>query len=300
MARRIPPLNPLHVFEVVARVGNLTRAADELHISQSAVSRQIAVLEGYLDVRLFRRERRGVSLTPQGEAYLRDVGPAFALIAAGTERLAAEAAGGPLRARSYATFVAKWLLRRLPSFQARHPEIEVQLTTAVPEVDFDKDAVDIAIQFGDGQWTKAESELLFFDEIEPVCSPAILSGRTGFEQIEDLRRHRLLHAHYRKADWHDWLVAVGHPDLLDSPLQMTFPSSMFAYQAAIDGMGIAIGQTRLLEQEFAAGQLVRPFGRPIQREAAYYMLTAAGQTPMPKVRAFRRWLLDEVRAGNAS
>lgn len=295
MARRIPPLNPLHVFEVVARAGSLTRAADELHISQSAVSRQIAVLEGYLNVRLFQRERRGVTLTPLGAAYLRDIGPAFALIASGTERLLAEASGGPLRVRTYATFVAKWLLKRLPDFQSRHPEIEVRIATAVPEVDFDKDAADVAIQFGHGQWPKADAELLFFDEIEPVCSPALLKGRRRLERIDDLAGMRLLHAHYRRADWPDWLAAVGRSDLLGTAREMTFPSSMFAYQAAIDGVGVAMGQTLLLQQEFESGQLTRPFRRPIQRDAAYYLLTAASQTPSVKVRAFRRWLLDEVR-----
>ncbi|HQP66245.1 MAG TPA: transcriptional regulator GcvA [Quisquiliibacterium sp.] len=295
MARRIPPLNPLHVFEVVARAGSLTRAADELHISQSAVSRQIAVLEGYLNVRLFQRERRGVTLTPLGAAYLRDIGPAFALIASGTERLLAEASGGPLRVRTYATFVAKWLLKRLPDFQSRHPEIEVRIATAVPEVDFDKDAADVAIQFGHGQWPKADAELLFFDEIEPVCSPALLKGSRRLERIDDLAGMRLLHAHYRRADWPDWLASVGRSDLLGTAREMTFPSSMFAYQAAIDGVGVAMGQTLLLQQEFESGQLTRPFRRPIQRDAAYYLLTAASQTPSVKVRAFRRWLLDEVR-----
>ena len=295
MARRIPPLNPLHVFEVVARAGSLTRAADELHISQSAVSRQIAVLEGYLNVRLFQRERRGVTLTPLGAAYLRDIGPAFALIASGTERLLAEASGGPLRVRTYATFVAKWLLKRLPDFQSRHPEIEVRIATAVPEVDFDKDAADVAIQFGHGQWPKADAELLFFDEIEPVGSPALLKGSRRLERIDDLAGMRLRHAHYRRADWPDWLAAVGRSDLLGTAREMTFPSSMFAYQAAIDGVGVAMGQTLLLQQEFESGQLTRPFRRPIQRDAAYYLLTAASQTPSVKVRAFRRWLLDEVR-----
>jgi LysR family glycine cleavage system transcriptional activator len=300
MSRRIPPLNPLHVFEVVARAGSLTRAADELHISQSAVSRQIAVLEGYLNLRLFQRERRGVTLTTLGAAYLRDIGPAFALIASGTERLLAEASGGPLRVRTYATFVAKWLLKRLPAFQSRHPEIEVRIDTAVPEVDFDKDAVDVAIQFGHGQWPNADAELLFFDEIEPVCSPALLEGKRRLERIDDLAGVRLLHAHYRRADWPDWLGAVGRTDLLGTTRdgtarEMTFPSSMLAYQAAIDGVGVAMGQTLLLQQEFDSGQLARPFRRPIQRDAAYYLLTAAAQSPSVKVRAFRRWLLDEVR-----
>lgn len=294
MARRMPPLNPLRVFEVAARTGNLTRAADELHISQSAVSRQIAVLETWLDVRLFRRGRRGVTLTAQGEAYLRDIGPAFALIAAGTDRLARRAEGGPLRVRSYPTFIAKWLLPRLPGFQMLHPEIEVQLVTAIAEVDFDRDIADIAIQFGDGRWPTAESRLLFADELDPVCSPAILADRTRLARIEDLRAYRLLEAHYRKADWQDWLAAVGHPELLADLATMTFPSSMFAYQAAIDGMGIAIGQIRLLEQELATGQLVRPFARPVRRKAAYYMLTPAGEPPPAKVRTFQRWLCNEV------
>lgn len=294
MVRRIPPLNPLHVFEVVARAGSLTRAAAELHITQSAVSRQLAVLESYLQIKLFTREARGVALTPAGEAYRRDVAPAFERLAVGTERLLAGLRGGPLRVRTYATFVAKWLLRRLPDFQQRHPAIDVLIETAVPEVNFDRDSVDVVIQFGHGDWPKAHAELLFDDEFEPVCSPALLAGDRPLRTLDDLRGARLLHAHYRKADWREWLAAVGRPELIEGAREMTFANSILAYQAAIDGMGVAIGQPRLLRQEFDAGLLARPFERPVKRDAGYYLLTAADRATPPKVHAFRRWLLDEV------
>ena len=294
MARSIPPLNPLRVFEAVARLGSFTRAAEELHVTQSAVSRQISILEDYLDVRLFQREQRGVVLTELGAAYYRQVGPAFAAIAAATQDLWKGGQGGPIRVRAYTTFAAKWLLRRLPDFQEAHPHIEVHLGTDVTPVDFAKEDIDLAIQFGSGAWPGAHCEKLFGDEITPVCSPGLLRA-APLQGLDDLKRHRLLHSHYRRQDWADWLQAAGRPDLADHAEAMKFPSSILTYQAAIDGLGIAIGQVRLLAQELEQGLLVRPFDLVLRRELAYYLLMPKRDSVPKKVMVFRDWLIKEVR-----
>jgi LysR family transcriptional regulator, glycine cleavage system transcriptional activator len=145
MARKMPPLNPLHVFEASARLGSFTKAAEELGVTQSAVSRQVAVLEAYVRQRLFIRGRHGIALTPAGEAYRKDIAPAFARVAAATEKLRQAGQTEPLRLRCYNTFAVKWLIPRLPRFQADHPAIEVRLSNAVAEVDFARDEVDLAI-----------------------------------------------------------------------------------------------------------------------------------------------------------
>ena len=141
------------------------------HVTQSAVSRQIATLESYLGVELFRRERHGVTLTDAGRAYADQVVPAFESIGLATEQLFKATTQGAVRVRTYTTFAAKWLIPRLPAFKRQHPQIEVRITNAVPDVDFSRDAVDLAIQFGDGRWPNVQADLLFPDELEPVCSP---------------------------------------------------------------------------------------------------------------------------------
>ncbi|MDB5823622.1 MAG: transcriptional regulator, LysR family [Herminiimonas sp.] len=293
MTRSIPPLNPLRVFEAAARLGSFTRAAEELHVSQSAVSRQVSILEDYLNLKLFKRELRGIALTEAGQAYQKEIGPAFARIAIATQDLLADSRGGPVNLRAYTTFAAKWLLQRLPKFEAAHPDIQVRLSTIVTPVDFEKENVDVAIQFGDGNWDGVSCERLFDDEITPVCSPKLLEAMP-LQQIEDLKQHRLLHSRYRKTDWPDWLSAVGHPELAGQTDTMQFASSIVTYQAAIDGLGVAIGQVPLLEQELQSGRLVRPFTQVVQRPFAYYLLLPRRDSIPAKVEKFRTWLLQET------
>ncbi len=292
MARRIPPLNPLHVFEAAARLGSFTKAAEELNVTQSAVSRQVAVLEGYLKLRLFRRERYGITLTPIGKAYREEVAPAFSQIAAATERLLHAGRVEPLRLRCYNIFALKWLIPRLPRFQADHPGIEVRLSTSVALVDFAQDELDLAIQFGDGSWPGLEARKLIPDVLQPVCSPKLLRRRQAPRSIEDLRHQRLLHTRFRRNDWRDWLAAVGGPDIADTGTE--FPGSLLAYQAAAEGLGIAMGQVRLLALDIAAGSLVPLFDRPVERPLAHYAVWPKGRAMNHRLRVFLAWLEQEL------
>ena len=299
MAQRMPPLNPLRVFETVARTENLTGAAHELHVTQSAVSRQISVLEAYLGVELLRRQRHGVSLTRAGRAYAEQIVPAFAMIANATEDLLKDSSQDALRLLTYTTFAAKWLIPRLPDFHARHPGIEVQLSTAVPDVDFDRDSVDMAIQFGDGQWPNVQADRLFTDQIEPVCSPRFLARHAPDSQHpESLLRQRLLVSRYRRNDWNDWLEVNALKAMSADSSRMSFGSSILTLQAAVEGLGLAIGQTRLLAADFASGLLLQPFAgtrwKPLCSERAYYLLRPLHQRETSKTRAFREWLLQCV------
>lgn len=296
MARRIPPLNPLRVFEVVARTLNLTAAARELHVTQSAVSRQVGTLETYLGVDLFRRERHGVVLTRAGAAYAAQIGPAFDAIAAATQGLTEAAGPGRLRVRTYTTFAAKWLIPRLPAFRQAHPGIDVRILTAVPDVDFDRDSVDLAIQFGSGRWPRTEADLLFDDEIEPVCSPAYLARHGGIGQPAQLLAAPLLVSQFRGGDWDDWLDAQGLAQHAAQAERMVFSSSVLTWQAALDGLGMAIGQRALLAQELQSGQLVCPFAQPLLRSSGHYLLRPAVQRPSREVTAFRSWILQAAAA----
>jgi LysR family glycine cleavage system transcriptional activator len=300
MVRRIPPLNPLRVFETVARTENLTVAAQELHVTQSAVSRQIAVLESYLGVELLRRQRHGVSLTRTGRVYADQIVPAFSAIASATQDLFKDSNHGALRLRTYTTFAAKWLIPRLPDFYKRHPGIEVLISTAVPDVDFDRDPVDMSIQFGNGNWPHIQADLLFPDQLEPVCSPHFLAQHAPDRQHpESLLRQCLLVSKYRREDWEDWLVSTGLKEMCGENVRMSFNSSVLTLQAALHGLGIAMGQPRLLEAELETGLLVRPFAqsrwKPLRLDRAYYLLCPQHQRETSKTTAFRDWLLTTVR-----
>lgn len=291
--RRIPPLNALKVFEAAARLGNLTKAAQELNVSQSAVSRQILLIEDYLGVRLLQREARGVSLTKTGAEYQEEIGPAFASIIRATERI--QRAEKTLRIRAYTTFAAKWLLRYLPGFEAAYPSIKVQLSTGVKRADFDRDEQDISIEFVMDDQVEPSALKLFSDIIEPVCAPALLQGKIRLETPADLVNFKLLDSHYRTADWPDWLRSVGCSELNHKEQRPSLPSSLLAYQAAAEGLGIALGQTRLLKQELESGRLITPFNSPLERSAGYYLLTSATREQSFGVRIFCEWIQQAIK-----
>jgi len=291
---RIPPLNPLRFFEVVARTQNLTLAAQELCVTQSAVSRQIAVLEAYLGVELFRRGRHGVSLTPIGKAYAEQVIPSFHNISAATARLLASSHGGMLRVRTYTTFASQWLIPRLPDFRSLHPDIDVDIVTGMRDVDFERDAVDLAIQAGVGDWTSARHDMLFYDRIDPVCSPAYLNTHAqGGDDLPALLRGRLLYSRYSHShsDWEAWLDRNAMTTGTSASEWTGFSISMLAWQSAAAGLGVAMGQIAMLNEEFKLGNLLRPFNKPVRRDHAYYLLRPKQRTDLTKVKVFREWLL---------
>jgi len=291
--RRIPPLNALKAFEAAARLGNLTKAAEELNVSQSAVSRQIQLIEDYLGVRLFQREARGVSLTKIGVEYQQEIGPAFAGIVRATDRIHRQ--DKTLRIRAYTTFAAKWLLRYLPGFEAAYPNIKVQLSTGVKPADFDRDEQDISIEFVRDDQAGPSALKLFSDIIEPVCSPSLLAGKAALEVPLDLRHFKLLDSHYRTADWPAWLKSVDAMALDDKDSRASLPSSLLAYQAAADGLGVAMGQTRLLKQELESGRLITPFNRPLERRSGYYLLTSTTHEHSYGVSIFCEWIQQQVQ-----
>ncbi|WP_069865881.1 transcriptional regulator GcvA [Pseudomonas citronellolis] len=297
MVRTVPPLNPLHVFETVARLGSLTKAAQELCVTHSAVSRQLSTLEQYLGVTLFDRGPRGVKLTKVGATYYKAVGPAFTAISMATENIVGRTDGESLRLNVYTTFAAKWLLQRLHRFEALYPDIPVEISTTVMPIDFNEMEVDAAIQFGDGNWPAVDVLHLFDDVIEPVCSPALLRNGPPLLTVDDLAHYRLLQSRYRRRDWFDWLQAMGRDDLQDlvKRQRVGFQNSLLAYQAAIEGLGIAMGQVRLIASDLASGALIRPFEKPVKRSLAYYLLVPGNRRHSHKIRVFRAWLLAEIK-----
>lgn len=292
MVELLPPLNALRVFVAVGRLGSFTAAATFLGVTQSAVSRQIALLESFIGQRLFVRAATGTAMTEAGRRYWDETAPAFDHIGQATAAARISSRREPLRLRVYATFAVKWLLHRLPRFNAMHPAIDLQLSTTAAPVDFDRDAVDLAIQFGNGNWPGLESRFLLPDIIQPVCNPQLAAEPIANDIGAMLGRHRMLHSHYRRRDWIDWLEAAGHPTLMQPGSE--FPSSVLTLQAAIDGLGIAIGQMTLLAEDLEAGRLVALFDRPMRRPLGHFLVWPTSRPLGQKGRAFVEWVRHEA------
>ena len=296
--RRLPPLNGLRAFEAAARHLSFTRAAAELNVTQAAISHQIRMLEERLAVKLFVRRNRTVLLSEAGQAYLPALRDAFDMIDQATDRLLRRDETEPLVISSTASFATKWLVPRLAGFQALHPEIEVQLSTSFELVDFQRDAVDAAIRWGLGKWPGLSVERLFGQDLFPVCAPSLVKGRTGLKQPADLARATLLHTTTARDDWRLWLTAAGVKGV--DPARGPVLDQLFtALQAAIDGVGVALGHTQMVERDIAAGRLVQPFDLTLPIEAAYYFVVPPSALKRRKVKAFHDWILSQTETAAA-
>jgi len=292
MRTRLPPLPALRAFEAAARHLSFTRAADELHVTQAAVSYQIKSLEDALGVRLFQRLTRRLRLTDEGQELLPVVSTAFDELGAVVDRIAARRSSGPLTVALRPYFAARWLSPRLSRFWRLHPEIELRLHHTHAVLDFGREDIDLAVRWGRGDWRDGEVELLLRTELVAVCSPRLLAGRPVREPA-DLAHHTLLN----DADfdlWPQWLRAAG-AEGIDPTGGPKIDDSNVRMQAAIDGQGFDVAPRGLVEEEIAAGRLVSPFAARLT-DYAYYVVYPRQATENPRVCAFRDWLLAEGRA----
>ena len=291
---RLPSLNALRAFEAAGRHLSFTRAARELNVTQAAVSHQIKALEAQLGVRLFRRAARGLLLTDTGQAYLTDVREAFRRLVQATERLRTRDVAGVLTVSVLPSLASRWLIHRLGGFQARHPEIDVRVSADDRTVQFDREDVDVAIRYGRGVYPGAESHLFLTEELFPVCSPRLMEGSHPLYEPADLAHHTLLHDDL-PTNWAMWLKVAGATNV-DPTRGPAFTDSGMVLQAAIDGMGVALGRSALAGDDLAAGRLVRPFDITLPADNAYYLVYPEHTANRPKIKAFRDWLLAEAGA----
>ncbi|MDB5620800.1 transcriptional regulator GcvA [Tardiphaga sp.] len=297
MTARLPSLNGLRAFEAAARHLSFTAAAAELNVTQTAISHQIKRLEDELGIRLFVRQNRALALTPQARDYLPGIRAAFNDLRLATDRLLRKDNDRVLTVSTLASLASKWLLPRLPAFQAAHPEIDVHITTSTTMVDFKSGDVDAAIRYGRGRWPGLSADWLTADHLFPVCSPALLRGDNPLRTPEDLSRYTLLHssAGYDD-DWRLWLTAAGLPLDISRQPGLSFDMIFMALQAAIDGIGVAIGRSTYVEGDLASGRLVVPFQIRLPTEAGFYLVAPEAAAQSPKLAAFRDWLLASVAA----
>jgi LysR family transcriptional regulator, glycine cleavage system transcriptional activator len=292
MTARLPSLNGLRAFEAAARHLSFTQAAAELNVTQTAISHQIKRLEEELGVRLFVRQNRALSLTPEAKDYLPGIRAAFNDLRLATDRLLRRDHDHVLTVSTLASLAAKWLLPRLSAFQESHPGIDVRITTSTALVDFKSDGVDAAIRYGRGQWPGLRADWLMADQMFPVCSPALLSGKKPLRKPEDLAEHVLLHSSAgNDDDWRLWLTAAGLPTDLSKQPGVTFDLVFMTIQAAIDGIGVAMGRTSYVQDDIAKGRLVVPFEITLPVDAGFYLVSPQTKADLPKLSAFRNWLV---------
>ncbi|HXH44461.1 MAG TPA: transcriptional regulator GcvA [Bradyrhizobium sp.] len=296
MTARLPSLNGLRAFEAAARHLSFTLAASELNVTQTAISHQIRRLEEELGIRLFIRQNRALALTPEARDYLPGVRAAFNDLRLATDRLLRKDDDKVLTVSTLASLAAKWLLPRLTDFQEQHPGIDVRITTSTSLVDFQRDNVDAAIRYGRGQWPGLRADWLMADELFPVCSPSLLRGDKPLRRPEDLRNHPLLHTSSSNSDdWRLWLTAAGLPSDIARQPGITFDMIFMTIQAAIDGIGVAMGRTSYVQDDIAKGRLVVPFKIALPADAGFYLVSPEGRREAPKLAAFRNWMIAAVQ-----
>lgn len=294
MRPRLPPLNTLKAFEAAARHESFTRAAEELFVTQGAVSQQVKALESGLGVKLFNRERQRLVITEAGRDYLTVVRDALDRIAVGTERLLQRQNAGVLTVSTSPDFAAKWLVHRLGHFAEAHSDIDLRVSATLHHVDFAREEVDLAVRHGDGNWPGLDPVQLSGEQLFAVCSPSLLSGRRKLGKPADILKLPLIHLDSRE-DWKKWLRAVGVDDA-DVTHGPVLNRVSMAIDAAINGQGVALARTTLAAWDLINGRLVRPFPDALPLSKTYWIICPKATSNLPKIVTFRNWLLAEAAA----
>ena len=294
---RLPPLECLRFFEVAARRESFAKAAEELHVSASAVAHRIKVLEQHLNGALFERRRRGVRLNGRGKAYLKDVQRILAEIQAATERRRADSGTQRLKLVSVEVVAEKWLLPRLADFQLSHPGVVIELETDHRGVDPAGRDFDIWIAYvGETAAPRPQGlfeETLYEEDLLPVCSPTLVEARGRPGDPVDLHDWPLLYDLGWDTDWPYWFACQGQPSP-DLSRASGFRLYSMVVDAAVEGMGVAIGHSRVIAREMERADLVPLFDRQIEARARCCLITTADSRRNPGVRAFREWILKEA------
>ena len=295
MRRKIPSTAALIAFDAAARHGSYTGAAGELALTQSAVCRQLAGLESFLDVKLFRRARRGVMLTEAGLAYHRQVARRLDDVERDTlDLMARQGQGGTLELAVVPTFGVRWLLPRLPDFCARHPEITVNMASRTRPFPFEDSGLDAAIYTGDGNWPGAVAVHLMPERLVPVCSPTLM-GRRKRLTPQELARLPLLQQSTRPYAWRQWFESVGHSPGMDM-VGPRFELYSMSMQAAVVGMGVALVPEYALGDDLTSGRLLVPVQHRCPSDRACYLVRPESKPESPVFESFRAWLQRQCAA----
>ena len=301
--RSLPPLDLLRGFEAAARHLSFTRAAEELFLTQSAISRQIQTLEEFLGVALFERRHKALALSEAGQAYFKTVAPVLAELREATRRLRETRKGHVLTVTTTISFASIWLVPRLARFRKEHPGVDVRVAASGEVVDLEREGIDLAIRdLPSSRTPPPNSVFLIGEHVSPVCSPGYLKEAKAAKRLlsrpEDLRHHIMLHVHdplgrWPWISWASWLEAAGMGDLASAG-SLSFSQYDHVVRAAMEGQGVAIGRMTLSAEQIRLGELVPLFGKRQRLARAYHIVYARGAESRPESQQFTAWIRSEI------
>lgn len=296
--RQLPSMTSLVVFEAAARHGSFTKGATELGITQAAVSRQIQALEGDLGLQLFRRLHRSVELTARGHILAETMSEALGSIAQTVQGITDHGKPAELVISASVAFSHFWLLPNISDFRRANPEVKLKIVTQDSAVNLLREDIDIAIRYGDGNWSDGKAIMLFSDDIFPVCGPGYLAEHGAPGCVADLKRHNLIASDSLDSSWtgwDQWMSAFGYSsDLCNITLSCNFYTD--AIYAALRGEGVALGWRRLVSDLLQRGQLIRVASESMRTRHAYYVVLKAAAARKPAVESFLTWIRSETAA----
>jgi LysR family transcriptional regulator, glycine cleavage system transcriptional activator len=290
---QFPPFKGLLAFDAVARLGSVSKAAEELNLTVSAVSHQVANLESFVERQLFNRSPRGLALTIRGERFQRDITGALTLLAAAAKNVRCGEVAEVLRIHSVPTFASLWLMPRLPAFRALHPQLRVQLDASYGETDFARGETDVDICYGTVRGRDLHVETLFAEEIMPMISPG-LRAKLDIRTPQDLLNQDLILSELTLVQWPHWFAAHGVP-VGPSSYSLAFDRTSMAFDAAIQGLGIVLDSNRTAEAALDRGDLVPVFeDRKGMRVHAHHLVYPRAHAQWDRVVKFTHWLREEA------
>ncbi|MFD2057891.1 LysR substrate-binding domain-containing protein [Mesorhizobium calcicola] len=292
-------LNSLKIVESAARHRNFTRAGEEQFITASAVSQRVKSLEDQLRFKIFQRGGNAVSLTPEGETYVSRVREALERIVAASMEATGQSQEHVLKISVLPTFAVRWLFPRLPLFQQQYPDIEMHVSTSYATHEFSTSEFDVEIRYGDGHFHGLQSDLLFREDLTPVCSRKLFHEVLGDKPLskvkpEDLRHFTLLHSDTCTQNWQSWLDFVGAGFVLQETKSIYFDSCMMSYEAAAAGLGFAVANRAYMAGDIRAERLVAPFAVHHPNTAGWYFVCPYKTLPPRKVSLFKQWITAEA------
>ena len=291
----LPPLNSLRAFEAAARHQSFAAAAAELGVTANAISHQVKKLEQHIGTLLFERLPRALVLTTEGRDFLPDVTATFEALRIAAARVAHPQRRHVVAATAPAVFAIGWMLPRLQRFHLENPQIELQLSTARRPVDLEAEGLDATIRHGRGEWPGLIADHLFGDAILPVCSPSYLSSRPPVRTSHSLLAETLLFSAIAPNDWNDWFAHAGIKQSTGIRRRLNFGNSTLPIQAAVQGLGFALADVNLIEDELRDARLIAPVEEPkMVRGTAWYLTYRPENGSLAPLDAFRQWILRET------
>ncbi|MEX0301048.1 MAG: LysR substrate-binding domain-containing protein [Leisingera sp.] len=291
--RFLPSISSLRALEALDRLGSASAAAEELALTQGAVSRQLQSLEKQLGMELVQRDQKRLSLTSEAQDYAAEIRQALNQIVQSTLRLQAAPLAGTLNLAILPAFGMRWLMPRLPEFARLHPDVTINMSTRLEPFNFATEPFDAAIHFGNAIWPGTQALLLKHEQLLPVCAPALLQGRS-IREPKDILKLPLLHIQTRTTAWRDWFQrhGISAKEELSGTIYDQFATIT---QAALHGLGVALMPDYLVEQDLATGRLVALHGEAAETEGAYYLIWPERKTGAPALIKFREWLAGKAQ-----